>query len=371
MSVVSENAIVITATLDTEEVTNGVERINSAIYNMEKATDDALSKVLPALRTVSGDAGKEAGDSFIDGFTARILKSMLFRDAIRGALATMQEAIGDFMAGNARLAGGPPSKGFHPLTALGDWIGDSLLGGESMLPGMQDARFAAGQSAASAINAKNLQDQQLQQFRENPGSLGESTSDLQDSLSKIIDQRSAAARGNAITQATEIGQVPSREAQERFEVEDKRMAAEEQHARELLSIAKERDKKESERAPRMGSFGIDGGNAFMEGQIRKEAEEAAKKAAEHEKRVQERAISDKESLIVKSQGGIDKDLNFTEKLLREQKATSAVTINGGLYGRNDSAAALVQHAAQQTNLLRSIDTNIKALRAQHSELTLL
>lgn len=384
MSVVSENAIVISATIDTSGVTNGVERINQAVSGVQKAADGFYTNLtLPA-----GSAGEKAGDSFLSGMASRILGSMLIRDAIRGVLYTIQESLTEFLGNEAYLSGGT-SKGFHPLKALGDFIGDALSAGAEMIPALNRAHQALGASGIGAANAKNLSDSDLQRFKEHPEELSKSST-LQGQLNSIVEQRAKAASDAAIQHSIALSSGDAsggRDSEAAFKLLDKGLSERESQARELLSLGKERDRKQDE-VDRKGSGAA--GKSFMDvfdagvkerGEEReetaKEVEKAARskaeadrKAAELTKRTTERKMSDEEQSLGKSQGGIDKDLDFTEKQLAHQRATSAVSIQGGLYGRNDSAAVLVQHAAQQVNLLRSIDANIKDIRAQREELTL-
>lgn len=125
----------------------------------------------------------------------------------------------------------------------------------------------------------------------------------------------------------------------------------------------------------------------------KKAAQDAKKAAADQKRADAKALADKKrsdaqsarvqknhqehanaDKIARDEAAAksgNKELSYDREQLDHQRATSAVRIGGGLFGRNDSAALLVQHAATQIMLLRSIDAELKQTRKNQSDLTLL
>jgi hypothetical protein len=374
-----EDEIKIVATLDTTDVSNGVQRIQQAVSGVKWDVAEAAG-----LNPAAGQKiGEDFGESFMSGMGGRILRSMLIRDAIRGMLSTVQEAISNFMGNEERMAGVANSGGFHPLKAIGDWFGTGMTDIADLFPGIHQLGQNSAASNEAAIAAAAAREKQVQAFRDDPSLLKESTSALQSNLSGVIDQRSQAAQQNALTQATEHNSAAAKEAEEQFKSLDKQLAETEAYYRELLGIARQRDRADEEGAKKdaeqreHGFRSAKEAQEWMDGQVREEEAQAKKKQREDElhatelaKRRTELGISASESTVGKDQGAISRDLAFTEKELQHQHATSAVRIGSGVFGRNDSSAALVQHAAQQVSLLRSIDQEIKALRQQHTELTL-
>lgn len=180
--------------------------------------------------------------------------------------------------------------------------------------------------------------------------------------------------------------------------DDKKIA----NAKALLEISKERDKldkkdltahnKEAQLDANLAMAGYIGSDKAKKIADKKAAADA-KKAAAAQKRADAKTLADRKradalaARIKKNheehadaakitedeasarRGG--KELSFDREQLEHQRATSAVRINGGLFGKNDSAATLVQHAATQISLLRSIDNELKQTRQDKSDLTLL
>lgn len=389
MSVVSENAIVISATIDTSGVTNGVERIKQSAEQIRAEFEKSAAE--SSLNYAK--SGEKAADGFLSGMAGRILGSMLIRDAIRGALMAGQEAISDFMADMNSQFGLPAGKGFHPINMIGEALGGAGQMAANFLPFIRRAGEEAGQAGLRSANASALTESEAARFKEDPSSLAK-TSVLQDQLSATVSQLAATKHQKAslIDLFQEAGIPFDSNSDEVTELDSKikGLSEKERGQRELVALGKERDRKDDESSKKAAAdkerLAHKGAEDFMKDQefmfrqaekTAKEKEEAdakaareAKEAARDAKDAKKKSLDSEISDLGKSQGPIDKDLDFTEKQLAHQRATSAVSIQGGLYGRNDSAAVLVQHAAQQVNLLRSIDANIKDIRAQREELTL-
>lgn len=379
--------IKIVAQLDTSDVADGVQRINAAIGQVKASVEQAA--------TSSAAAGAKAGDGFMKSFAGRILASMLVRDAIRESLAIAQQAFEDFQK-DINFAVGNPQEKSRSLT---QWFADVMFADPIkravlVQGGLPGALAGVGFAGISASNADAQRAAFIQQAKDNPSILG-STSELEFQLGGIIGQRGSAAHKNAEDQARARAKgdpAAGAAAEAAFKTMDRTLSEAEAQARELVSLGKERDRRSAEADKKAYGTGYSGtspehAESFMEGEIRKQHEEEARKAAEAaakatrekaeadrkaaelSKRKTELGLSQEEHDLGKSQGGLDRDLDFTEKQLRSQKATSVATIHGGLYGRNDSASVMVQHAAQTVSKLTSIDETLKEIRAQRNEMT--
>jgi hypothetical protein len=384
----------IVAILDTTDIDNGVKRAEKAAremkqvwetsmnivvaapYDLASRTNEQLRANLPALKTI----GEESGDSFFGGFFGRMLSAMLVRDLIKGFITTMQEAVSEFAGNDERLSGGAVNKGgFHPFKSLGQWIGDALTMGErALLPGLGDMDNAGAASAQGSISANSLRDKQLERLKEDPTLLKTPTASLEGQLADLIEKRSAASERNAFVQRTEQSGVEARRSEEEFKLRDKDMADQEKRARELLQIARERDRQSAEEDKKSYGTGYGATKSeetaadFMRGQERDEearrqkeaqrqADEENRKALEAQDDIYRAKIASDRKNDESAEKRTDRDLKFSEKQLDHLKATSVVSIGGSLYGKNDSAIQLVNHAARQVSLLQSINAELKQL----------
>ena len=145
MSVVSENAIVITATMDTSDVKNGVERIGSAV----KQIGDKIKDIGPAVAPAVEQAGGQAGSKYLKGFLGRFL----LRDAIRGIFSGLVDVAGDFGEQMVNAFGAKIPKGGF-LKGFESWIADGLFNFvESLSPTIQDADRQTREKNITQINA--------------------------------------------------------------------------------------------------------------------------------------------------------------------------------------------------------------------------
>lgn len=397
----------IVAKLDTTDITNGVQRTERAAREMKQVWEQSTAVGFPVDQISDklkdgvpwGQLGESAGKSFFSGF----LGKLLLRDAIYGLIAGISQALktagGDLA--NASGDNGPqPGVWAQAGHVISNWT-------ENIFTPIRDSAVAGIGNEISRENSAREMDRVLTAARENPKGLTK-TSTLEDQLSQVQDAREANQRdyNNHRLGAAMTGNLNSDEAgrlKANFEPQERHLAAMEQGLKELVSIGRERDKKEgkssaaahdktrrdSEEAleharseERVGAANAAKAAAKKAAAEEKAAKAAAKKAAAEEKRAealaariaknhQQHANAQTIAGDEAAERSGNKELSFDRSQLEHQHATAAVRINGGLFGKNDSAATLVQHAATQVQLLRTIAEELKQTRKNQSDLTLL
>jgi len=386
----------IVAKFDDTDIQNGVRRTEQAAremkqvweqstavgfvrpYDMEQRTQEQLDamKDWPAFAKAGGDAG----DNFMKGFVGKLL----LRDAIYGLISGMMTAFNTAIDQMSRMAGDKsPHVGFwkgvgYDLAFLGGQIMPSLVASDTAQTGAEIARE----------NSLRQMDELVQSMREDPTNL-KSTKSYEAQLEGVVEQRKQNQENynrERMVLAESGTNTPEAQAGLRanFEPDERYFAQMEGHLRELVSLGKSRDHKldeeaktASEQRDRERNKAIDDADKARANQREaaiKEAE-AAKRAAAEEERVRKNrrshAITGILSSDEKTETKDEKDLRFTEEEIKKKHATSAVVINGGVFGRSDSVGALVSHAQQTVTELRAIKAEITALRKEKSDLTLL
>ena len=386
----------IVAKFDDTDIQNGVRRTEQAAremkqvweqstavgfvrpYDMEQRTQEQLDamKDWPAFAKAGGDAG----DNFMKGFVGKLL----LRDAIYGLISGMMTAFNTAIDQMSRMAGDKsPHVGFwkgvgYDLAFLGGQIMPSLVASDTAQTGAEIARE----------NSLRQMDELVQSMREDPTNL-KSTKSYEAQLEGVVEQRKQNQENynrERMVLAESGTNTPEAQAGLRanFEPDERYFTQMEGHLRELVSLGKSRDHKldeeaktASEQRDRERNKAIDDADKARANQREaaiKEAE-AAKRAAAEEERVRKNrrshAITGILSSDEKTETKDEKDLRFTEEEIKKKHATSAVVINGGVFGRSDSVGALVSHAQQTVTELRAIKAEITALRKEKSDLTLL
>lgn len=394
----------IVAKLDTTDVVNGVKRTEQAAREMKQVWDDSWAslqlegpmegKLWDDIPKVARTKGEESGKNFLDGFLGKLLLRDAIYGLISGATEALKTALGDinFAVGNTK-----------PAEGIWAGIGHNIFEGvEAIAPELKDSQTATTQAEIAREESARNMDRIIRAGRDDPSSL-QPTSSIENQLSGIMDQREAHQKDydNKRLGYSEAGATANDMAglKAAFEPQEKYFASMEASLKELLSMSKERDKKEGKSsAAKTDKTRRDEEEAMEHARAEERQDVVAKtKAAEHAKKLQD-AEQKREDAKTKREAaeaarlkknhqqhanaqtiqgdelaarGANTDLEFTRGQLDHQKATSAVRIGGGLFGRNDSAATLVQHAATQISLLRSIDNELKQTRQNQSELTLL
>lgn len=376
----------IVAVLDTTDIDNGVKRVDAAAKKMKQVWETTTWVGMPRPGGGGGDGGDGGGGRWAPGggFSpqpqkqdplASLVQRLLIRDAIYGVIRGFGEMIGTVNSDLRELSGAVKETG-----GFFKELGHIITGGLSMIPGVGGA-FRSYQESISRSNvARDMQALQEEQFRQNPDSLKTPTSDLQRGLISLLEERqkidqqfgareaSFAANGN--TSGLHQAQQDHKEAIEHLK-------AQEQWQRKLIEIAESRDRRASAADARGGRAdfhsleSVANADEFISAQISEENARKAREAARRAKRLEEQKLSDQERTDQAARTRARKDLSFTEGELRRARVTSAVSINGSLYGRSDSATALVQHAQRQISELRQINRQLSEIRKQRSDLTLL
>jgi hypothetical protein len=373
------NEIVVQAVLDTTDLAvGGVARAEEAGRRIKQVLEEQTA-VSPA---IADQAGQDAGQNFLNG----ILKRMLLRDVIRTAISGLGDifvnagqTLGELLGTNIDLS----LKG--TFARLGDSLGFLIA---SHFKTTQDAAIETSQENIEKIKSDEKHRIEMDQFKENPLTFNKSSKQIEQEIEAV---REAEAQAKIKYEASkELGLKLSEgkgvygaagalaagfskvDAENELKVSTKNNAEKLKDLDEQLAIAK---KKEELLKQIQKDWDEETKQADREAKEKDKKKweniiDTAFKQREIDKKIQEQGVAKEIASEEVQKRGAEADLSFSRHELDKSTATSAVSIRGGLFGRNDSAAALVQHAAQQVNILRSIDQKIGALRQQSQELTL-
>jgi hypothetical protein len=382
----------IVATLDSSDIDNGVKRVGAAAQRIKQVVEDS-TQADPAK---AGDSGAAAGNAFANGF----IKRLVIRDAIYTMLRGLSQVASDVGQDIANALGAALPKGGF-LAGFEKWIADGVF---SILEGLWPG-LAKKDAETRKQNIQELQSDEEQRFRntlyqQDPTTFKKATSTVEDQLNiqykaisdaKIANQKfheawaefqSATMQPEGITESAgayylrthKEFKAPSGAMNDEVlagviadrEKAIKQLEFEKGIAEKRDSIVKAEDKKEAaaEAKEEKAEAAADKKEETAEAKQKREAAEAAKKA-------QELSLGTQITGDEGEQRTAEKTLDFTKRQLEHEKATSVVSIGGQLFGRNDSAAQMVNYAARQLNRLDSIDNEIKALRKERGDLTLL
>lgn len=400
----------IVAKLDTTDVVNGVKRTEQAAREMKQVWEESTALGFPVDRiesdfdkitTVAADAGEKAGKGFFDGF----LGKLLIRDAIHQLIAGVQEVFKEVQKGMEQAIGAGDGSTFSIWKSIASFI----RGGISGIPGVQRLEDGHQDAGIRSINSQEQRRQTLDRIKEDPSSLKESSASIAEQLEDLDKRMSDDKKANLLfhqREAVGAGHEPGDLADPAFKSATEANTSQRAFLAELMSVAKENERKSSasdaaegrKHAAATDKTRRDEETALehSRSEDREDAAKKAKTAAAAEKREeaeqkraeakakrdaaaaahvarnrQQHANAQTISGDEAEEKTATKSLEFDRTQLEHQKATSAVRIGGGLFGRNDSAATLVQHAATQISLLRSIDNELKQTRQNQSDLTLL
>lgn len=409
------------ADLDTSLFEAGIRRIDTAVPKIREKIDDAI-KTPPG----KGESeGEKVGQAFSTGF----IRKLVIRDAIYSVIAGIAEALKAAEANLNKLTG------VDINISIWKSLGDIITGIAESINGVNNAVTQKARANIGEITADERSRLDLERYKNNPHLLKESSADLEAGLERLTAQQAADKINNqqlhinkaaaiqkanpygmegtlpGIVEAGILGAKPdSYFAKPGADISDDQLKTNQAEytkhladQKALLEIAKERDRldataKKKADAPFLAAVKkSEAGYAARDKRAAAKAiadqKRADKKAIADQKRADAKALADKKKADAQSarvqknreqhanaqtiakdeaaekSGG--KELSFDREQLEHQRATSAVRIQGGLYGRNDSAATLVQHAATQIQLLRTIAEELKQTRKNQSDLTLL
>lgn len=386
----------IVAKFDDTDITNGVRRSEQAAremkqvweqstavgfvrpYDMEQRTQEQLDamKDWPAFAKSGGDAG----DSFMKGF----LGKLLLRDAIYGLISGVMSAINTAMDDlNKAVGDKTPHEGFWKN------VGHLMSFTTRMaLPSINNSDIAETGADIAKENALRQMDEIVTHAREDPSNL-RATSAYQAQLDSVLEQRKQNQENYNRQRMVlaESGQDDPNALtglRNNFEPQDRYLGQMESHLRELVSLGKSRDNKLNEEAKAASEKDFRDRNKAIDDAdhargLQREADIKDKRAADAAAKLADRVRKNRRAHEItgilagdeKTETKDEKDLRFTEEEIKKHKATSAVVINGGVFGRSDSVGALVSHAQQTVTELRGIRAEITALRKEKSDLTLL
>lgn len=311
-----------------------------------------------------------------------LVERLLVRDLIYGIISGIATAFKTVQSDLQELSGSIKETG-----GIFTWMGHTITESIAMwFPGA-GAAFEAVQNANTRQRlAGDDRAIAAEKFNQHPEQLTTSLADLQKQLIEVLNQRkdSDAAFGQQAAIAGSLGDTSSlHQIEADRKKRDEELKAEEEWARKMVSIAERRDALElrgDKKGAKADFHSLEAtakAAQFMQEQIEKDAARDAKKAESdrkkqdaYDRRVEAHRISDEIRADEADKVG-NKDLSFTEREARKMRATSAVVINGSVFGRNDGIGALVSHAAQTVAELRQIKTEISQLRKERSDLTLL
>lgn len=354
----------IVAVMDTTDVANGINRI--------AASTQKIQQILQTQLEGTGDGADQVGQNVGTRFMNGMLKRILLRDAIMTIIRGMGEimeqggrTLGDLLGTNIDLS----LKG--TLDRIGQTLGNFVVMSSSLL------RQASEENTLEDIDKINAQEKsriQLEKEKENPLLLKKSTQQIQNEIEQSFtdeanskkdfdDKKYEALRFHDISfdEISETAETKAKVA----DIGEKRRVLEQE-----LEIAKKRDElRQKEKDKESGAISMTQAMEIIHKQD-EAAAEAFKKKKALEKKEEHHVLAEDIADEEKQKRTADVDLSYTRRLLEHQHATSAVMINGGLFGRNDSAAALVQTASQQLAVLRSIDLSLKKNRESEYQLTL-
>ena len=385
----------IVAVIDSSQISSGIQRIEQAAERIKTVVQEAT--------TPEPGAAGESGEKIAEDLSAGFLKKLLIRDVIKEAVKGVQEIIKDTAKDLEELTGIEIK--LDPWREWANVLTNALMS----ISGINRAVVNNAE-----LNIQNIKDSEksrvfLSEIKNNPQKLKASALEIERNIENTERQKAEdainnqrlhqnkAAVGRGMTPALIAamltgGGIDSRMLQkdpiksdganisdEELKKRNKQSDEELRMLREELAVAKRRDKdnlteskndtaaakKEEAHQAKMQKDLETSIEKSMQHFRHHEKEEAAKK--KREERVE---LSVKEREDHEKHRRAEVDLHETERNLHAQKATSAVRIHGGLFGKSDSAAQLVQHAAQQVNILRGIESELKAIRHQKDDLTL-
>ncbi len=377
----------IVAVLDDKDIVNGVKRVENAAHRMKQAVEEGL---VPS-GGIAEDAGAKAAQQFSNSF----IKRLVIRDAIYGLLRGLTNVAADLGQDIAAAFGAKlPKEGF--LAGFEKWIADGIFNIiESVSPTLRNADHATRERNIAQIKEDEERRFRNELYKEDPRTFAQSSAQVNDNINrlnqgltdaKIANQRfhelEARFRAGDENEAPDVESLSDKNGtfvgRKGANVSDSLLALMEEDTKKRLKQADfelqiAREKEHMLKAEQHKEETAKTKEEHKRLADEKKAKAAEDKATRHEAAVKknraQHALAEERAEI--SMKGPHADLRETERLLGHQRATSAVMINGGLFGRNDSALALVQHASQQVSILRSIDTEIKHIRKERSDLTLL
>lgn len=401
----------IVAKLDTTDITNGVDRAEGAARRMKQVWEQSTALGFPGTggggaggsggagggsSSVSA-AGAAAGQSYLDGFLSRFL----LRDAIMTALRGLSDIFAQVGKDLGELTGTNLNFSFKGFM---DKIGDSIAQVLQQIKSIRDAVISNSERNIQKIQFSEDQRIQMDRYKKDPLTFNRSSADVekqievvqeQEAKAEINNQKLKILQANAAADPSQMtflqsmtGNLPEGQGanitDEALKNIKKDNAERLKQLNEELAIAKRKEEIQKTDATGWAEF-VDRADREDKAEDKRQAaaaDRAAKKEAADKKRAAAAAERKKKNneehadaqTILSDEAAErsgNKDLSFTRGQLDHQRATSAVAINGGLFGRNDSAATLVQHAATQINLLREISNELKATRKEKSDLTLL
>jgi len=308
------------------------------------------------------------GQSMIGG----ILSGFLIRDAIREVIRGFGEAMTEAAQVVEKFTGA-----IGPSLNLWKELGDILGGVINSIPWVANAGKGHLDATQGKINADEMQRQALDAIKDHPETIQASAESLKATIaatySEEADAKKKAAQDSYIAG---IGGVGFDDKKEENKIVMEGILARRKFAQEELEAVNKRNrageesaKKEAEQFDHANKAVAEAA-AFMAEQIAKQNADETKKTEEKNRRATREGNEETIAGDEVSRRAGEGDLKEIKRNLDHQRATSAVTINGGLFGRSDSAALLAQRAAEQVNYLRSIDKNIQDLRNANRELTL-
>jgi hypothetical protein len=375
----SGEEVKIVATLDTSDIPSGTERIISAINGVKSAVENVGDSAQPAAE----DAGEKIGTSMMNGMLKRILLRDLIRTAITG--------VTDIVADTANRLGSLFGENFNfslkaTLQNVSDTVAAALV---KMSPVFKQAALETSIENVENIKKDEAHRIEMEKFKENPLLFNKSPEEVEKSI-EAITASMAQAKIDAENQKQEIinyvepvrhnrGRVAGDSA---FFLDDKSPVNTKKAPTKTFSeiesdLAASLKTKESDLRDANEQLEIAKRKVEETARIQREADESHKKSLAEVKRdkseikKEERFDNNKAIAADRAAAKVaETDLSFERRQLDHQTATSAVRIQGGLFGKNDSAAQLVQHAAEQVNLLRSINMKLGQTREANQELTL-
>ncbi|HZZ57884.1 MAG TPA: hypothetical protein VFE31_08635, partial [Opitutaceae bacterium] len=320
------------------------------------------------------------------GFISRLVLRDALYAAFRGLGDIVQETgkkLGELLGMNLDLS----------IGGMWKWIGDKFANNLTGIPGIRGLLDRQADQNMAKLRTDEQQRIQLERWKADPATFGKSSADVEREIEALhaaqLDVALKHQQYNKNRAAEAVRDNPANygSAYERFKasqeprptlpndggINDEVLATITKQNEERMKIleAELAIAREKERIQKEDQRGVT--------EFQKSAAEADKSREQrdvaHERLIErnhrEHLLETEATEAQAARGPAERDLRLSEHLLSRESATSAVVVHGAIYGRNDSAAALVQHAQQQLSVLRGIENKLEQIRREKSELTLL
>lgn len=378
--------IKVEAKLNTYDFENGLLEIKQVVRDIQEVVGNALDPQAAK----AAEKGAEAGTDFTKGFLSRLL----LRDVISEVLSGISQAFRGASDEITKLTN--VKINFSPWERLKDIMVAIAFSSKAI---GDSVKFEADRNISNIKMAERHRIE-LDRLKENPRDVDATTHQIEQQLERAHKKKAedqinnqkynkarvdmAAHEANPLNTDAVIyrqgADVTDEELKRRDAVSNEKIA----YLTQKLAYSKQSDavrygeevKENSHAAARIiaeRALQVKRDNDNIDETERENTEYASRREKEkhHERQIERISLDNEGDAVSKTKRGAEHNLNQDEHALEHLKATSTTRINGGLYGRNDSAQALVQNAAKQVSILGSIDAHLAEIKKAKQDLSLL